>query len=119
MPTQEAKINRRVAARVIEARESARLEKQDLAEVLQITPQGYSPYEKGTRPFTVAQVFALAQALGRPVEWFLDLGGDLTPDESEALWLYRLIADKPMALRYLRMMAHVPEHLVDGPVQGQ
>jgi transcriptional regulator with XRE-family HTH domain len=114
MDTQEAKVNRIVLQRVIRLRESLGLEKQVFAAALSLSPAGYTPYEQGQRPFSIAQIFTLAKATGTPVAWLLGLDLDMAEDEQEALFLYRLIAEKEMALRYLRMMAHVPERQSPG-----
>lgn len=69
MATLEEQVNRRVLLRVVQLRESMGMEKKDFAELLSISPQGYSPYESGVRPFSIAQVFTLARALGKPVAY--------------------------------------------------
>lgn len=108
MATLEERINRRILDRLTQVRLERGMEKQDIAEMLSLTAGGYSPYESGVRPYTIAQVFTLARALGKPVEYFLGLDSDLTEDEREALFLYRLSPQKALAIQVLRALATAP-----------
>jgi transcriptional regulator with XRE-family HTH domain len=75
------------------------------------SPQAVSQAEKGRRDFRAADLFALAVALDRPVEWFfeppededaVDLPGSRvtwTPDDSEHLYVVEpKSADQTLAL---------------------
>jgi transcriptional regulator with XRE-family HTH domain len=108
MATLEEQVARRMGARVAAVREELGLSKADVAEILRISPQAYTPYESGKRSYSVAQVFTLARAFGKAPEWLLGIETDLSPDESEVVWLYRLIEPKTHALQYLRMLAGAP-----------
>lgn len=86
--------DRAISERVIRAREDAGLSKSEFGERLGLSKQGYQHYENFTTPFTVQQLFAAARILERPVEHFLGLRTELTPEEQQLLVLFRK-AQKP------------------------
>lgn len=111
MTPQAEDINRAVAQRVIQAREEAGLQKNELAERLGLSKSGYTSYEKFEVPFTVEQLFRLQGILERPVAYFLGLSSDRNRDEEQLLTAYRSIpqpaarqAALEMVLPILRQM---------------
>lgn len=90
------KLEEQITQRVISARLTASLSRQDVGERLNLGEQSYGHYERGRYAFTVEQLFQLSRILGKPVTWFLGLPSELDPDEDELLALYRLIADPNM-----------------------
>jgi transcriptional regulator with XRE-family HTH domain len=105
--TSDDRIARSIAARVIFAREYLGMDKQDLAKALSISPQGYGPYEKGKRTFTVPQIFVLSNILGRSVEWLLGLDTALSAEEDRLLATWRGLSPtaRGLATSMLQAMA--------------
>lgn len=93
MPKQRAAIvvgiDRLVTERVIQARNTSRYNKRELADKLGLAESSYSPYENFKIPFTVAMLERLSRILNQPVEWFLGVSGELTEDEQQVLSMYR------------------------------
>lgn len=97
-------INETIAKRLREARENTGLTKVELAERLGLTKQGYNPYERPSGVnFTAEQLEQFADALGKPVTWFLGIETDLAEDEAELLHAYRSIDDKALRRMVLRV----------------
>ena len=96
--------DRAIAKRVSQAREDAGLSKTEFASKLGLSKQGYQPYEQCISPYSVQQLFTAARVLNRPVEHFLGLDTDLSPDEEQLLALYRAIEGKQDRNMMLAMM---------------
>jgi transcriptional regulator with XRE-family HTH domain len=86
-------VERRVAARVREARNKAGLSQGDLAEVLDLSVAGFGHYDRGRQPYSVDMLFKLAPVLGRSVEWLLGLDTSLTDEEDRLLTAFRVLDD--------------------------
>lgn len=71
-------IDRRVGARVREARVIVGLSQETLGNALGITFQQIQKYEKGTNRVAPSRLVVIARTLGKPVTWFYE--GTSSPD---------------------------------------
>ncbi len=69
--------HRIVGAMLRQAREEARMTQRELAELVGRSPGRISAYEYGKRPIPVAELEIMAEALGQPLETFMDTEGPL------------------------------------------
>jgi len=84
---------RAITRRVRQARKEKGLTQAEVAEALSLSPPGYSHYEQFRQPFTIGQIFILAERLEVPIWWLLGLNHEeeLTDQESYLLMLFRQI----------------------------
>lgn len=62
---------REIGLRIQIAREDAQLNQKELADLLGLSQSTLSNYEKGKRKFYLAQLQAIADQLGKPLDYFL------------------------------------------------
>ncbi len=86
-----ANVNRVIGTRLTEAREKVGLGKVDIADRMQITKGGYTPWERGEHPYTVEEVFKLSRILGVTPQWLMGLEGGLNEDEDMIVAAFRQI----------------------------
>ncbi len=113
----EAQLTRDIARRVRGTREGVepRLTQEEVGARLGLSQVGYGHYERGSQPFSVWHLFALASILGRPVEYFLGLSTDLRPDEQVLLGGYRRLDDSPHQARVLVTLVDLCRLWTDAP----
>lgn len=87
----EEQFTREVGQRVRRAREAYRpkMTQDELGEKLGLSRVAYGHYERGATPFTILQLYRIANILGQPLEDLLGLHGPVRSDESALLAAYR------------------------------
>lgn len=90
---------REIGYRIAIAREEAGLNQKELAEMLGISQATLSNYEKGKRRIYLPQLQRIAEAVGRPLEYFLqpidpvDPPGLSAPTQNEMAELLQIMAE--------------------------
>lgn len=69
-PAQLHEIDLRVVARIRQARKAAKISQKTLAAEANVSMQQLSKAENGINRVSASALFAYANALGKPVEWF-------------------------------------------------
>lgn len=85
---------REIGLRIQIAREDARLNQKELADLLGLSQSTLSNYEKGKRKFYLAQLQAIAQQLGKPLDYFLRPLDAETEDDPDRLVIEAIDIDE-------------------------
>lgn len=98
-----------IGNRIREARKEVGYNQTELADFLGISQTAIAKMEQGEIALISEHLYAIANALNRPVSYFLNLDvGGLAPDEVELLQLYRSMSPGPPqenALKIMRVLA--------------
>ncbi len=104
----------KIGKRIQSARKEAGLSQQEVADQMKLSDVGYGMFERGARQISIEYLVDLSRILSKPVTYFLGIPSDLTPDEEEALHLYRSIGSKGLkgvAIASLKSLADVPDEI--------
>jgi transcriptional regulator with XRE-family HTH domain len=91
-----------ITQRVAAARQAAGMTKTEFAQRLGLSKQAYNGYEKGETPFSVVQLFRVAEVMNLPITHFLGLESELSQDEQHLVALYRKGQSRGMGDAILR-----------------
>lgn len=80
-----------VVKRIKQARKEAGLTQAELADHVGLSSDAVSKWENGHSTPGLLTLERLPAILNRPVEWFLGLDLDMTPDEAKLIALYRAL----------------------------
>lgn len=83
------KLAKQIGKRLKEARENVQLTQEEVGAALGIGRAAYANIENGRSLLGVDHLLNLPSILHKPVTYFLGINGELPPDESEWLELYR------------------------------
>jgi repressor LexA len=72
----------RIGEKIKKAREEQRLSQADLGSMLGVTATAINYYEKGKRKINIDDLFKLARATGKPLEYFLEDGAGRSAEQA-------------------------------------
>jgi len=93
-----------IGRRIQAAREEAGLSQAELAQRIGCTQSALSNYELGKRRLPLATLEQIARALGRPLSYFLEMGGQRPPGDG----VFRLLLEDRLLQGILMAAAELP-----------